>query len=106
MDYRNLNAVTKADIYPLPRIDNLLDQLDHCQFFSSLDLAAGYWQIHVSPTSQEKTAFVMPQGLYQFKVMPFGLTNAPAVFQRLMQRFLAGLNPPLHSEVKHYSTSS
>lgn len=94
LDYRNLNAVTKADTYPLPRIDNLLDQLGSWQFFSSLDLAAGYWQIFVSPTSQEKAAFVTPQGLYQFKVMPFGLTNAPAVFQRLMQRLFAGLNPP------------
>ena len=93
VDYRQLNAVTKADTYPLPCVDDLLDQLGRCQFFSTLDLASGYWQIRVSPTSQEKTAFVTPQGLYEFKVMPFGLTNAPAVFQRLMQRLLAGLNP-------------
>ena len=93
VDY-HLNAVMKADMYPLPSIDNLLDQLGRCQFFSTLDLASGYLQIRVSPTSQEKTAFVTPQGLYQFKVMPFGLTNAPAVFQRLMQRLLTGLNPP------------
>ena len=69
--------------FPLPRIDDLLDQLGRCQFFSTLDLASGYWQFHVSPSSREKTAFVTPQ---EFRVMPFGLTNAPSVFQRLMQR--------------------
>ena len=93
IDYRQLNSVTKADTYPLPRIDDLLDQLGRCHYFSTLDLASGYWQIRMSPTSREKTAFVTSQGLYEFCVMPFGLTNAPAVFQRLMQRLLTGLNP-------------
>ena len=93
VDYRVLNSVTKADTFPLPRIDDLLDQLGESKFFSTLDLASGYWQIRVHPDSQEKTAFVTPQGLYEFRVMPFGLTNAPAVFQRLVQRVLMGLNP-------------
>ena len=66
IDYRQLNAVTKADTHPLPRIDDLLDQLGQCRFFSKLDLAAGYWQIRVSDTSREKTAFVTPHGLYEF----------------------------------------
>ena len=73
VDYRHLSSVTKADTYPLPRIDDLLDQLGCCKFFSTLDLASGYWQIRVDPQSQEKTAFVTPQGLYEFKVMPFAL---------------------------------
>ena len=77
IDYRQLNAVTKADTYPLPRIDDLLDQLGQCHYFTALDLASGYWQIRMSPRSREKTAFVTPQGLYEFLVMPVGLTNAP-----------------------------
>ena len=93
VDYRALNSVTKADTFPLPRIDDLLDQLGESKYFSTLDLAAGYWQIKVHPDSQAKTAFVTPQGLFEFQVMPFGLTNAPAVFQRLMQRVITGLNP-------------
>ena len=94
VDYRGLNAVTTADSFPLPRIDDLLDQLGNSQYFSTIDLASGFWQIRMHPSSQEKTAFVVPQGLYEFRVMPFGLTNAPGVFQRLMQRVLADLNPP------------
>ena len=58
VDYRQLNSVTKKDTYPLPRIDDLLDQLGNARFFSTLDLAAGYWQIRMAPESQEKTAFV------------------------------------------------
>ena len=94
VDYRALNAVTVPDSFPLPRIDDLLDQLGKSTYFSTIDLASGFWQIRLDPSSQKNTAFVVPQGLYEFRVMPFGLTNAPGVFQRLMQRVLAGLNPP------------
>ena len=93
VDYRHLNSVTKSDTFPLPRIDDLLDQLGKAKYFSTLDLASGYWQVQVHPLSCEKTAFVTHQGLYEFAVMPFGLKNAPALFQRLMQRVLMGLNP-------------
>ena len=84
IDYRGLNDVTKADNYPLSRIDDLLDKLGKAKFFSTLDLASGFWQIHVHPDSQEKTAFSTPFGLFEFRVMPFGLKNAPSVSQKLM----------------------
>ena len=92
VDYRELNAVTKHDTFPLPRIDDLLDQLGNTKFFSTLDLASGFWQVQVHPNSRAKTVFVTSQGLHEFRGMPFGLTNAPAVFQHLMQRVLMDLN--------------
>ena len=98
MDYRGLNAVTKLDSFPLPRIEDLLDVLGKAKYFSSIDLTSGFWQIKMHPNSREKTAFVPPQGLYEFRVMPFGLTNAPAVFQRLMQQMISSLNPGPESE--------
>ena len=91
IDYRKLNDITKKDSYPLPRIDDSLDVLGKANYFSTLDLASGYWQIQLTDEAKEKSAFSTNSGLYQFTVMPFGLTNAPATFQRLMERVLAGL---------------
>ena len=93
MDYRELNRVTQKNTYPLPRVDDLLDQVGQSKYFTTLDLTSGYWQIRVAPNSCEKTAFVTPHGLFQFRVMPFELTNAPEVFQKLMHKVLMGLNP-------------
>ena len=84
--------MTRKDFYPLPRIDDLLDQLSGKKVFSTLDAKTGYWQIWMEEFSREKTAFVTMNGLYEFRVMPFGLCNAPATFQRLVQKVLGGLD--------------
>lgn len=83
-DYRGLNEVTRSDTFPLPQIDDLLDQLGGARLFCTLDLASGFWQIRVHPDSQLKTAFITHHGLHEFRVMPFGLKNALAAFQHLM----------------------
>ncbi|GFU60005.1 hypothetical protein TNCV_3237871 [Trichonephila clavipes] len=88
VDYRKLNSVTKKDVYPLPRIDDTLDCLKGAKFFSSMDLRSGYWQIEIDEADRERTAFITPEGLYEFKVMPFGLCNAPATFERMMDNLL------------------
>ena len=84
INFRKLNKVTKIDAYPLLRIDDLLDQLGGATWFSTLDLASGFWQISMHPKDVEKTAFITANGLYKFLAMPFGLNNAPGTFQRLM----------------------
>lgn len=91
VDYRRLNSVTKKDVYPLPRIDDAIDCLHSASYFSSVDLRSGYWQIPMHAADKEKTAFVTPDGLYEFNVMPFGLCNAPATFERFMDSILRGL---------------
>ena len=91
VDYRQLILATVKDTYPLPRIDDTLDMLAGKQWFSTLDLASGYWQVSLSPDARCKTAFATHSGLFQFKVMPFGLCNAPATFERLMDRVPQGL---------------
>ncbi|BHF62230.1 hypothetical protein SprV_0200521100 [Sparganum proliferum] len=93
VDYRRLNSVTKRDSFPPPRIDDTIDALSGAAWFSTLDLASGYWQVEVHPADRAKTAFVVPSGLYEFNMMPFGLANAPATFQRLMTTVLRDITP-------------
>ena len=91
VDYRKLNAITKPDKYPLPRIDTALDALEGAQYFSLLDLRSGFYQIAMHPEDKEKTAFIVEFGLFQFTRLSMGLTNSASSFQRVLDRVLAPL---------------
>ena len=91
VDYRKLNSVSRADAYPMPRMDELIDNLGQARFVTTLDLTRGYWQVPMAEESRAKTAFTTGFGPYQFCVMPFRLQGAPATFQRMMDRLLMGL---------------
>ena len=84
LDYRALNQITEKMRYPLPRIDDLLDQVRGAQYFSSLDLASGYFQLRIAESDSHKTAFCTPFGQYEWRVLPQGLCNAPSTFMRAM----------------------
>ena len=85
VDYRELNKDTILDTYPLPSIDEMLEQSFGCRFFSQLDLASGYWAIPITEADHCKTAFNIPRGKFRFSRMPFGLRNAQAIFQICME---------------------
>lgn len=91
VDFRALNKKVKMDAYPLPRIDDLISYLNGARYFADLDLNAGYWQLQIKESDKHKTAFITPSGLYEFNVLPFGLKTSGAIFQRTMDKVLAGL---------------
>jgi hypothetical protein len=86
IDYHLLNAVTINNKYPLPRIDDLLDQLRKARFFSKIDLRSGYHQMKIRECDIPKKAFVTRYGQYEFNVVSFGLTNAPTYFMNMMNK--------------------
>jgi hypothetical protein len=92
VDFRHLNAVTRKDAFPMSRLDEILDKLGGARFFSTLDLASGYWQVPLREEDIPKTVFTVGPNHYEFTVMPFGLTNAPATFQRMMMKLLHGMS--------------
>ena len=91
VDYRRVNAISKLDAYPMPRVEDLIDKVGNATFISTLDLTKGYWQVPVASEDRAKTAFITPNGLYHFNRMPFGLQGAPATFQRMVDHLLNGL---------------
>ena len=91
-DYRKVNSVTKTDSFPVPRLDNCTDNTGQANYITKFDLLKGFWQFPLTDRAKEISAFVTPDGLYQYKVMPFGMKNSPATLQRLTSMIITGLD--------------
>jgi len=91
IDYRRVNAVSKKDAYPIPDIQDALDNLRGSRYFATIDLLSGFWQLGMTDRAKERSAFCTRRGLFQFTRMPFGLSDAPGCFCRLMSIVLRNL---------------
>ena len=91
-DYRKVNSVTKTDSFPIPRIDDCIDKVGNFKYVTKFDLLKGFWQVPLTDRAKEVSAFATPDGLYEYKVMPFGMKNSPAMFQRLVNNVICGLD--------------
>ena len=89
IDYRKLNEVTEEDRYQMPRVDDLIERIGSALFITTIDLTKGYYQVPLAKPDQKKTAFISPQGKFEFTRMPFGLKGAPTTFQRIMDSILS-----------------
>ena len=94
VDYRALNAVTKTDAFPLPNINDTLNDLSGSKIFTTIDLQSGFWQCPMAPEDRDKTGFSCEEGHFVYKKMPFGLKNAPSTFSCMMKVILSGLLGP------------
>ena len=90
-DFRKINAITKSDSYPIPRVEDCIDKIGDSKYVSKFDLLKGYWQVPLTGRARKISEFVTPTGFYQYKVMPFGMKNAPATFQRMIHKVIANL---------------
>ena len=90
-DYRKLNSITVPDAFPLPRIDDIIDEIGNAKYVSTIDLQKGYYQIGLTERAKTLSSFITPFGLYQYRVMPFGMTNAPSTFQRAISQTISSL---------------
>ncbi len=90
-DYRAVNRITKTDSYPMPRIDDLIDQIGNAKYVSKFDLLKGYWQIPLTDKAKDVSSFVTPDGLFRYLVTPFGMKNSGCTFQRFMNQIVTGL---------------
>ena len=91
-DYSKVNSITETDTFPIPRIEDFIDNIGHVKYVTKFDLLKGFWQIPLTDRAKEISAFVTQDGLYQYKVMPFGMKNSLATFQRLVNNLISNLD--------------
>lgn len=87
-DYKKVNNVTKADSYPVPRVDDCIDNIGGANYVTKIDVLKGYWQVGLTERAKVISAFATIDGLYQYKILPFGMKNSSCCFQRLVNEVL------------------